>query len=89
MFESSQWPAVGIFGGQVDHFGNFDECLGVLGRGVKGQYCLAQATYDFNITKKILHYSSEINDYVNEEESAWNSIKVVSLILLIWSKLLH
>lgn len=89
VFESSQWPVVGIFGGQVDHFGNFDECLLVSGRGVKGQYCLAQAIYDFNITKKTLHYSSEINDHPDEEESAWNAIKMVSTIFFIWSKLLH
>lgn len=80
MLESAQWPYVGVFSGMLDHFGNYDECLWVSAHGIKGQYCLAQATYDFEVDNNSSHQVSAGSlDFADETKPAWNALKMVSL----------
>lgn len=50
VMESTEWPRIGLFSGVTTHLGNYAECLRARGPGIKGQYCLAQATYNFPAT---------------------------------------
>ena len=77
VLESSQWPYVGIFSGMLEHMGNFDECLWVNSHGVKGQYCLAKATYDHQADPTAARMVSGELDLADETKPAWSALKMV------------
>lgn len=78
VMESSEWPSVGIFSGMVNHFGNYDECLTVSMQGMKGQYCLAQAMYDYPGYSS----TSELEEVPNEALSVWDAMLMVICVLI-------
>ena len=80
MLESSQWPFTGIFSGMLDHLGNYDECLWVNSHGVKGQYCLVQATYNYEVDKIPTRKISGSLELIDEMKSVWSILKMVSLM---------
>ncbi|XP_065206402.1 O-acyltransferase like protein-like isoform X2 [Planococcus citri] len=69
MMESSEWPSVGIFSGTGAHLGNFEECLTISSYNIKGQYCLADAIYDY---PDILQ--NELVEVPDERISAWEAV---------------
>ena len=77
MLESSQWPSVGIFSGMLDHLGNYDECLWINTEFVKGQYCLTQAIYDYEINDESVRKIQGQLDFADETKPAWNALKMV------------
>lgn len=75
--ESSQWPSMGLFAGTVDSMGSYDECLMVSSHGIRGQYCLAQASYNYS---EVLD-STDIQEFPNEESSVWKNILAVNFCI--------
>lgn len=75
MYESSEWPKVGLFQGKLAHLGNFDECLVVDVYGIKGQHCTIESTYDFEEIGdiKLKHPL----DTPNQESSVWVALQMV------------
>jgi len=47
----------GLLNGNINQFGDFDECIGVEGKsGIRGQYCLAYLQLDVNQSRPDLKY---------------------------------
>lgn len=47
----------GLLSGNVNQFGDFDECVGVEGKdGIRGQYCLAYLQLDVDQSRPDLKY---------------------------------
>lgn len=76
VFESSEWPYVGLFSGKVDHWGNYDECLMVSSHGLRGQYCLAEAAFDFPANSASV-YGTSVAYQPDEEASVWDTLQMV------------
>ena len=74
--ESTEWPEIGIFAGQTHHMGNWPECVSVNAYGMKGQYCMPSATYDFRPEQ----VNFTIHEIPAEETSAYLAIKMVRTI---------
>lgn len=74
MLESSEWPTMSILAGNMVFMGSWFECTLVSAHGINGQFCLVNATYDYdeNEDHKIIKY------YPHQESSAWNVVKKVS-----------
>lgn len=80
--ESSEWPRIGLFSGVTTHLGHFSECLRSQGpAGIKGQYCVAQATYDFAISTADHLASEKWADWPKENASAWEVLKTVRYLI--------
>ncbi len=77
VYESSEWPSIGIFSGMTTHLGNYDECLLVSMHNIKGKYCLVQGTYNFSdlIGQKL---ATDADEWPSDELSVWEVIKMVS-----------
>lgn len=78
--ESSQWPASGLFAGTLDHLGNFDECLSISSRGIKGQYCVVRAKYtpQEELVNRATYVKAEKAD---DDSSVWNAVEMVNEII--------
>ncbi|KAK7602173.1 hypothetical protein V9T40_009614 [Parthenolecanium corni] len=67
MFESSEWPRVGLLSGKKYHLGSWTECVNTDAKTFKGQYCLVEAKFDFSHLEK--------PRAVGMESSAWNDLQ--------------
>ena len=79
VLESSEWPSVGIFSGTRYHLGNFDECTKISAYNIRGQYCLAEATYHYPDTLQ-----NEVVEEPDEKISAWDALTMVFVLLLLF-----
>lgn len=82
VMESSDWPSVGLFGGTLDHLGNWEECMMISSRGVKGQYCLVQAKYTVSnrLMNRTVIESRKPDGKPDENDSTWNAIEWVCIL---------
>ena len=63
MYDATAKVPSGLLSGNVNQFGDFDECVGVEGKdGIRGQYCLAflqlnvdQSRPDLKYLHRLLH----------------------------------
>lgn len=57
MFDATAKIPSGLLNGNVNQFGDYDECVGIEGsEGVRGQYCLAYLQLDVDQSRPDLKY---------------------------------
>ncbi|XP_043475076.1 O-acyltransferase like protein-like [Leptopilina heterotoma] len=57
MYDATAKMPSGLLNGNVNQFGDFDECIGIEGsEGIRGQYCLAYLQLDFDQSRPDLKY---------------------------------
>ncbi|XP_070515627.1 nose resistant to fluoxetine protein 6 isoform X2 [Cardiocondyla obscurior] len=57
MYDATAKVPSGLLSGNVNQFGDFDECVGVEGKdGIRGQYCLAYLQLDIDQSRSDLKY---------------------------------
>ncbi|KAG8230515.1 hypothetical protein J437_LFUL010035 [Ladona fulva] len=82
VFDSSAKYPEGVLSGNTYHMGNFDECVGVRvdlsGDGediLKGQYCLAEVTYEDTLDVHSNASSDPYSMHYDPKSSAWNKLQ--------------
>ncbi|KAK7582380.1 hypothetical protein V9T40_013825 [Parthenolecanium corni] len=74
--ESTEWPSTGLFAGMTKSLGNYEECVRAIGPSFRGQYCLAQLSYDYNDSDD--SYSTDIlSGQEMNKMSVWRVMKMV------------
>lgn len=77
MYDASSKFSTGILAGKSFDFGDFDECVNTVTKGLEfePQYCIINVHF-FQTSKTYPNYSNTTNYILNPRDSVWKAIKV-------------